>query len=138
MPFALVFIGLILVVTGAKNTYPDFGTRLKGDFTGPKNFTYWLVALGAVGAVGYAKPLHKFSNVFLALIIVAMMLANGGQNGTGFFQQVSNFLQNGPRSPHAAPAPNVQGSTAPTNQTSSNDSVGDAVKLAATVAPFLL
>jgi hypothetical protein len=96
MPFALITVGLILVVTGARNTYQAMGQALVGDFTGPGNFTYWLLAIGSIGALGYVDALRGFSRMFMALIIIAMVLKNGG-----VFNQVQQALQQGPIAPQA-------------------------------------
>lgn len=94
MPFALVFIGLVLIVTGAKDTYQQLGKELTGDFTGTNNFTYWLASMGAVGAVGYVDALRPVSRLFLALILIAMVLRNGG-----VFQNLQAALAAGPTHP---------------------------------------
>lgn len=91
MPFALVIIGLLMIVTGARDTYKDFGAQVTQDFTGEGNFLYWIAALGAVGAVGYAPEFRTFSRVFMALIIVALILKNGG-----FFDKFSQALNTAP------------------------------------------
>lgn len=98
MPFALVFIGLLLIVTGAKNTYREFGAELTEDFTGDGNFTWWIVSLGSIGALGYIKELQTFSRLFMTLIIVAMLLSN-----RGVFAQLTGALQSGPTTPTSAP-----------------------------------
>lgn len=92
MPFLLVIVGLTMIVTGVKNTSAQFGQQLVGDFTGSGNFTYWLVAIGSVGALGYVPDFKQFSRVFLALIIIAMVLRNGG-----VFSQLTAALQQGPQ-----------------------------------------
>lgn len=99
MPFALVIIGLVLVVTGAKDTYQQFGRQVSSDFTGEGNFTWWLVSLGAVGSLGYIPALRPFSRMFLVLIVIAMVIKNGG-----FFDQLTSALQAGP----IAPAKNTE------------------------------
>lgn len=131
MPFALVFIGLILIVTGAKDTYSAFGKQVVSDFTGPGNFTFWLASLGAVGALGYISPLRKFSTAFMALIIVAMVLANGNPkaSGGGFFQKIQDFLKTGPTGTNAAPTTSAD--NAATNSVSTADVVSTAAKFAA-------
>jgi hypothetical protein len=83
-----------MIVTGARDTYAAFGKQVVGDFTGAGNFTYWLVALGAVGAIGYVPSLRSFSRAFMALIIVAMVIRNGG-----VFDKLTQALQNGPVHP---------------------------------------
>lgn len=93
MPFALVTIGLILIVVGAKGTQREFGSELRADFTGPGNFTFWIASVGAVGALGYVESLKTFSRAFMALIIVSMILSN-----RGFFQKFMEALNAGPES----------------------------------------
>lgn len=96
MAFVLVITGLLMIVTGAKGTYATFGSQLAGDFTGPGNFTYWVAAIGAVGAVGYVDALRTVSRLFLTLILIAMVLAN-----KGFFNQLTAALKAGPTAPAA-------------------------------------
>lgn len=88
MPFALALIGLLLVVTGFQNTHKQLGSQIASEFSGSNNFIYWVAALGAVGALGYIKPLEPFSRAFLVLIIVSIFLAN-----KGFFTQFNNALK---------------------------------------------
>lgn len=94
MPFALVTIGLIMIVSGSRDTYAALGRELVADFTGPGNFTYWLVALGAVGSLGYIPALRGFSRGFMALILISMVLKNGG-----VFDQFTSALNLGPVRP---------------------------------------
>lgn len=118
MPFALIVIGLIMIVTGSKDTYAQFGKQVAGDFTGPGNFTYWLASLGVVGAIGYIRQLQQVSHIFLALIIIVMVLSNGNPNATGggFFQKIQDFLKTGP----TAPTPqNVQAANSPADNAAS-------------------
>jgi len=78
MPFVLIIIGLTLIVASARGTLPNLGKLLKDDFTGPNNFFLWLIAIGTVGMLGYYKPGEKFSRAFMALILIAMVIRNGG------------------------------------------------------------
>lgn len=94
IPFFLTTLGLIMIVTGSRDTYAAFGKQVVGDFTGEGNFTYWLVAIGAIGAVGYAPQFRGFSRGFLALILVAMVLRNGG-----VFDELTAALAQGPERP---------------------------------------
>lgn len=91
MQFALVTIGLLMIVTGARDTYAAFGQQLVSDFTGEGNFTYWIAAIGALGALGAYAPLRGFSRAFIALVIVAMVLRNGG-----VFDKFTEALNMGP------------------------------------------
>jgi hypothetical protein len=107
MPFILVISGLILIVTGARNTFGAFGKQLTGDFIGPGNFTYWALSVGGIGALGYVSPLRKFSIMFMTLILLALILAHGG-----FFEQFMGAIKKGPVAPAAA-AGGPQGSAGP-------------------------
>lgn len=117
MPFALVIIGLVMIVTGAKDTHEAFGKQLVSDFTGPGNFTFWIASLGGIGALGYFPALRDFSRAFMALILIGMVLAN-----RGFFNQFSAAMQAGP----TAPAKGDSATTAPATGMESL-SQGDAI-----------
>ena len=78
MPFALLIIGILLVVVGFQNTHKEFGKQLVNDFSGQNNFLIWVAALGIVGAIGYIKEFQGFSRAFMVLIIVVMLLKNQG------------------------------------------------------------
>lgn len=94
MGFILTTGGLLLIVTGSRDTYALFGKQVVSDFTGPGNFTYWLVALGALGALGYVPALRNFSRAFMVLVFISMLLAN-----RGVFAQLTQALQLGPVHP---------------------------------------
>jgi hypothetical protein len=104
MPFALVAVGLTLIVTGARNTYAQLGAQLAADGSA---FLKWIVAIGAVGALGYIQELRQFSHWFMALILLSMILSN-----RGVFAQFTAALNAGPKVPNAAPTtPAVSGNT---------------------------
>lgn len=94
MAFVLVAVGLLMVITGFKGTYQQFGAQVTSDFTGSQPFTYWLAAIGAIGLVGYVDALRTFSRLFMALILMAMILAN-----KGFFAKFTAALKAGPTAP---------------------------------------
>lgn len=104
MPFALVFVGLVLIVSGVRNTQSQLGQQIVGDFTGTGNFVFWLASLGAVGALGYVPALKKFSIAFMTLILIAMLLAQQKNGKGGFFATFYNALQSGPVAPAATGA----------------------------------
>lgn len=82
MPFALVIIGLALLISGVKNTQDQLFTLVKGDFTGDKNFIFWVVSILIIGAIGYVPKLKPIANSFLVLVVVVLFLSN-----RGFFTQ---------------------------------------------------
>ncbi len=94
MPFALIIAGLILTISGARGTQSDLFTLLKGDFTGDKSFIWWAISILGIGAVGYIKPLKPLSNVFLALVLVVLVLANS-KDGKGLFSKFNDAIKSG-------------------------------------------
>lgn len=118
MPFALIFIGLLLVITGAKGTQSALASELREDFTGDRNFTYWIIALGSIGALGYVESFRSFSRWFMALILIAMIIRNDG-----FFDKLMQAFATGPTPPpetaQARALPNA-------DSTSSGNPVNDA------------
>lgn len=97
MPYAFIVVGLIMIVTGARNTFRQFGAQVAGDFTGPGNFTWWIASLGAVGAVGYIPKLRPVSISFMTLIVLVFVLAE-----KGLFPKLTAALKAGPTAPSAA------------------------------------
>jgi hypothetical protein len=81
MPFALLAMGLLLVITAYNNTQAILSAQLKKDISGTTGFIYWIAAIVIVGAIGYIKPLETVSRVFLALILVILLLTNQIQRG---------------------------------------------------------
>jgi hypothetical protein len=94
MPFVLVVVGILMIVTGVQGTYAQFGTQVSKDFYGTGNFFYWLVAIGVVGAVGYYDPLRGISRLFMALVIISMVISN-----KGLFAKLQQTLASGPVTP---------------------------------------
>lgn len=95
MPFALLIIGVWLLIAGVRNTAGPAsqpGTLfylLQNDFTGPNNFAYWFIAIILIGAIGYIPKLKPISTAFLTLVVVVLFLKRGDSNGVGggFFSQ---------------------------------------------------
>lgn len=83
MPFVIFFIGILMLVSGLRNTAtapasPNLVTLVKGDFTGKDNFVYWVIAIMVLGALGYIDELKSLSTSLLVLVIVVLFLSNGG------------------------------------------------------------
>lgn len=136
MPFALVVIGLLMIITGINNTYSQFGSQLQSDFSGSKSFIVWILALGSVGALGYVKDLRQFSHYFMALILISMILSN-----KGVFQNFQAALASGPKAPNAnntQTALSPQSSTADLNSaiTSNQQGVGGSTPATSGQAKF--
>lgn len=86
MPFALLIVGLVLVVSSVRNTVtqgdPNLVGMLKSDFTGQNNFSYWLISILIIGALGYIPAFRSLSRAFLALVVIVLLISHGG-----FFSQ---------------------------------------------------
>jgi len=95
MPFALLIIGAVLLVSAIRNTQGDLFTLVSGDFTGQNNFIFWLVAILIIGAVGYIPKVKPLSVAFLSLVVLVMFLAKGDPTKAsgGFFEKFTAGLQ---------------------------------------------
>lgn len=92
MPFALVTVGVLLFLTAINNTWRAAGTQVFKDlFSEDGGFAYWAAGLVIVGLIGYVPSLKKPSDLFMILIILAMLLQN-----KGFFTQLQSGLAAGP------------------------------------------
>src|ERR1700677_3290916 len=78
MPFLFLVFGTVMVVSAARNTQTQLIGLLKSDFTGNGNFIYWLISILAIGAVGYIPDLKPVSRAFLVLVVIVLILKNGG------------------------------------------------------------
>ena len=120
MPFALVFTGLMLVITGFQDTYKQFGTLVQGDFTGSgsNNFFFWMLSVIIVGSIGYIKSLEGLSRAFLGLIAFMLVVKIFKQNPQ-VFSQISSGISTG-----STEAVNQPGTPIATNNTSGSISNG--------------
>lgn len=82
MPIFLLLVGTLLIVVAINDKLPELQSLIAGDLrkssSGQAGFGVWIVAIFAVGAIGYAKPLRPFANSFLVLIVLVMLLSNKG------------------------------------------------------------
>lgn len=103
MPFAFIIVGLVLLISGVKNTTGNLTTLVKGDFTGSKNFIYWMLAILVIGAIGYIKPVQPLSRMFLVLVIIVLFLSNRGV----FASFNSQLFSSSPSSPSTTPSSGI-------------------------------
>jgi hypothetical protein len=89
MPLVFLAVGLILVAAAlaGPNAPKQLLAQLKSDFVGSNNFTIWIVAIFAIGAIGYINGFRGVANLFLLLVVAVILLSN-----TGFFSQFSQAL----------------------------------------------
>ena len=67
MPFALLIIGLVLLIASVRNTTSGptgLFALVQGEFTGPNNFLYWMTAILVIGFVGYIPKLSRYRRPF--------------------------------------------------------------------------
>lgn len=87
MPFILVGVGLVLLLTGIKGDPAKLYDLIAADFTGQNNYLYWMFAILVLGFLGYIKTIQPFSRAFIVLVVVVLFLHNQGFI-TKFQQQV--------------------------------------------------
>ena len=94
MAFALLIIGITLIVAAVRDTQGTLVDLLIKDFSGEGNFVYWIVALLLVGSVGYVPRMKPISDGFLVIIILALLLARGNPKSAtgGFFEKFTEAL----------------------------------------------
>lgn len=127
MPFALTFIGLLMVITGFQNTYRQFGSMVQGDFTGQNNFLYWMSAVGVIGGLGYVQGLQTFSRAFMGLILFVLIIRTY-QNNPNIFSNFAGGIASGTTeavNPIGAP---LAGGSAGGGSSSSGGSAGNLLK----------
>lgn len=120
MPFALLIAGIILTVSGVRDTQGTLFSLLKGDFTGQNNYTWWAVSVLTIGAVGYVDQLKQLSHYFLALILIVLILAKY-KNGQNVFDEFISALKN---PIPAAPVPQSSASSIGGLASSATDAIG--------------
>ena len=86
MPFVLLIVGAILILTAYRNSYGDLATALETDVPG---FAKWALALAVVGGLGWVPGMQTISRWLLALVIVAIVLSN--KNWQTFFTNVQTI-----------------------------------------------
>lgn len=87
MPFVFGILGIILIISGVRGTVTGSNPNLVGlvtaDLTGQPNYTEWMVAIFAIGALGYIPQLKGLSRAMMAAVVVGLLLSN-----KGFFAQL--------------------------------------------------
>lgn len=88
MPFAVIFIAAIFIVTGYRGTVSSFFGNLGGTV---QQLVVPIVAIVIIGAIGYIPQMKKLSDLFLVLVLLAMFLTNGKN---GFFSRFNQQIRN--------------------------------------------
>jgi type III secretory pathway component EscV len=88
MPFVVLLIGALLIVTAFNNSFGTLATQLEGDIPG---FFKWAAAIAAILGLGYIPGFRTPSRYLLALVLMVILLANYSQIIAGF----QSFLTSG-------------------------------------------
>lgn len=132
MPFLLLLIGAVLIISAVRNTHGTLATALATDVP---PYLKWALAIVAVGAIGYVPKMQPISRMLLALVFVVIVLKNYQAAINGFklagtapaaTQAVADpgtqYAAN-PASPNITSA-NVTGTAPATSQTAINTPLG--------------
>lgn len=103
MPFVLILIGVLMIVTAANNTHVQMAGQIKSDFN--SGFLKWVLAIVIVGAAGYIEDLRGLSRAFMVLIIISIVLSK-----KGFIANFAQAINLGPAPITPAPEPSTSGS----------------------------
>jgi type IV secretory pathway VirB2 component (pilin) len=94
MPFVFLIAGIVLIVAGVRGTSQQLLGLLVGDLTGPHNFVYWVIAIIAIGGLGYIQDLRTFSRALMSLILIVLVLTESKQGGGGgLFPQLESAIK---------------------------------------------
>jgi hypothetical protein len=88
MPLLFIGTGVIFILTGLNGNPSALYAAVKNDFTGQNNFIYWMLSILTLGALGYIPDLKNLSRLFIVLVVIVLLLDNGG-----FFTQLQAFVK---------------------------------------------
>lgn len=78
MIVGVLILGLLLIASSLQNTQNELAGLLRRDLLGSQGFLLWLIAVMALGAVGYIPGLQRTSRNLILLLLVVIVLRNGG------------------------------------------------------------
>jgi hypothetical protein len=76
MPFVFGIVGVTLLVAGVRGQSSNLFALVKSDFSGQPNYFEWMIAIFAVGAIGYIKELSTISRMFMFLVAAGLLYQN--------------------------------------------------------------
>ena len=88
MPFVLILFGAILFVAAVQNNQAALWALVKNDFSGKDSFAVWIIAIIAIGSLGYIKSLRTLSISIMTLLLLVLVISN-----KGVFSQLQQFVQ---------------------------------------------
>lgn len=90
MPYILLLFGAVMLVAGVRDKHVELWNLIRNDFTQPGGFLTWVAAIAVVGGMGYIPKLKPLSVAFMTLLLIVLVLSNGG-----VFAQLQQFIQSG-------------------------------------------
>jgi len=90
LPIVLAIVGIFIVASAVLGNGSALYALLLSDFKGNGNFIYWVACFIIIGSIGTIKTFQAFSNYMMALILIVLILANGG-----LFTKLQKQLQAG-------------------------------------------
>lgn len=96
---ALLFLiaGVLFFAAAINNKTDALITTIKGDFTGPKNFFIWALAIGGVLGLQYIPGMRRISYALFVLVMLSLVLSHSDTSGnniiTKFFDQIKATQQ---------------------------------------------
>jgi len=78
MALFFLAVAIVFIVTAIRGTTSQLLVLLKSDFTTSNNFGIWILAVAAVGGIGYIPGLKTVSNGLLVLVVIVLLLSNKG------------------------------------------------------------
>lgn len=89
MAFLFLTAGVFFLVAGVRHQSGNALKLLKGDLVGGSDsYLVWVGAILLIGAIGYVDELKPISHAFLILVIIVLLLSNGG-----FFGKLQSQFQ---------------------------------------------
>jgi hypothetical protein len=123
MPFIVLVIAAIILITAIHGTHGDLATALEQDIPG---YFKWAAAIAAIIGLGYLPGFERISRWLLVLVAVVVVLTQG----KGIFAGFQQFLQGTTQAQHVMPveptAPYVETGQATPSQTAIAGLSGDA------------
>jgi hypothetical protein len=98
VPIAVILLGLVLIDLAFRGTEHRTAKLLAADFGEGSKFWTWAAAIAVVGALGYAAPLRGVSTALLTLVLVSLILSQGG-----LFEKLADVIMHPPKASAAVP-----------------------------------
>lgn len=134
MPYAIILIGAVLLVSGIRGTYADLWNLVRGDFTGTDSFLAWVAAIAVIGGIGYIPKLKPLSIALLTLLLLVLVISR--QKSGGVFEKLQNYINSGLPQSSTSGGTNLSLNTVTDGAKTALADIGPAAEIAANLAAF--